>query len=267
MILLGCLLLGVAFRVFTNPNRIVTGGITGVSTVFQGAFGWEPTVVQLAINVPVLICGFWMLGRDEGLRSLVGSFMLPICVGLASAVPPLQVDPILASLFGGAIVGSGLALVLSARGSVGGYSLIARILGKKLGWSVPGTILALDSATILAGAYQFGAERALLGILGAYIGRVSIDRALVGFGRSFMVMVISHHHEDIRKSVLTDLDRGLTVLEGTGGYSDQSRPVLMVAVHAGELPRLRALVAEIDSEAFVIVTSAAEVQGRGFRRE
>lgn len=266
MIVAGCFALALGFHMFTNPNRIVAGGVVGLSTVLQGAFVWEPALVQALINIPLLVFGWIMLGKQEGLRSLIGSVALPIAIGLVRGVPTLTHDPLLAALYGGAIFGVGLAIILGARGSVGGYTLIARVAAKRFGLSVATTLLVLDGLTILSGSWRFGIERALLGLVAAYVMRTAIDRMLVGFRRAFVALVISKKHAQLRERLLFDLDRGLTIMKASGGYTGDDRPVLMVVLSGPEVPRLRAIVSECDPDAFVVITDATEVLGEGFLR-
>lgn len=266
LIVVGCLMVALGFRLFTNANGIVAGGVVGLSTVLQGALGWDPATVQAAINLPLLVIGWLVLGKEEGLRSALGSVLLPVMVGATRGLPPLTHEPIIGAIFGGATIGAGLAIILSARGSVGGYSLVGRMAARRLGVSVASTLLVLDGLTIVASLPHFGAEKALLGLLGAYVMRQSIDRALLGWGRAYIALVISKKHEAIRTRVLGDLDRGLTVLDAHGGYTGEERPVLMVVVRAGEVPRLRTLVSSCDAEAFVVLSDATEVLGHGFVR-
>ncbi len=262
----GCLAVALGFRLFTNPNGIVAGGVVGLSTVLQGAFGWDPATVQGVVNLPLLVAGWLLLGREEGLRSLLGSVLLPLTIALTRAVPPVTHDPLMGALFGGAAIGGGLAIILAARGSVGGYTLVARIAARRLGVSVATTLLVMDGLTIVASAWHFGTERALLGLVAAYVMRTSIDRVLVGFSRSFVALVISNDHAVLRQSILQDLDRGLTVLSAAGGYTGEDRPVLMVVLGRSEVPRLRTLVAGVDPNAFLVISDATEVLGHGFVR-
>lgn len=266
LITLGCLGVALGFRLFTNPNGIVAGGVVGLSTVLQGAFGWNPALVQATINLPLLALGWLMLGKEEGFRSTLGSILLPAAIAATAKVPPLTHDPMLAALFGGALVGAGLAIILHARGSVGGYTLIARIFARKWGAPFASTLLVFDGLTIVASMGQFGAERGLLGLLAAYVMRTAIDRSLVGFTRSFVAFIISQRHVSLRERLLVELDRGMTVLSATGGYTGDDRPVLMVVLSGGEVPHLREIVSNEDREAFVVISDVTEVLGRGFVR-
>lgn len=266
-ILAGCALMALGFRFFMNANGIVAGGVVGLSTLLERRLGWEPAWVQWGINLPLLLLGFVVLGKAAGMRSALGSVMLPLLMLLTRSVQPLTHTPLLAALFGGVVYGGGLGLVLSGSGSVGGYSLLARLLTKRLPLSVSSVLFGFDALTILGGGLLFGAERAMYGLIAAFVMRRALDTVLLGFSHTKLALVISSAHESIRQAVLETLDRGLTVLPGTGGYTGESRPVLLIALGQAEVPALRALARQHDPDAFIILTDAAEVLGKGFHRE
>jgi uncharacterized membrane-anchored protein YitT (DUF2179 family) len=263
-IAVGCTLMAASFRLFFNSNHIVSGGIVGVSTVLQGAVGVEPAVVQWAINLPLLVLGFVLLGKREGIQSLFGSLLLPAEILLFKNLHAITSNTLLAALFGGALYGAGLGLILLARGSVGGYSLIARTLAKYAKFSVSTVIFVLDAVTILAGGFMFGADSAMVGLISTVVVRWAIDWVVLGFSKALVAYVISEDYDRIKQGVLVDMDRGITVLSATGGYTNASRPVLMLVLGRLEVPRLRALVQEIDPNAFIVIHEATEVLGRGF---
>ena len=266
-IVAGCALMALGFRLFMNGNGIVAGGVVGLSTLLEQRFGWEAAGVQWGINLPLLVLGFWGLGRAAGARSALGSLVLPLLMLVTRAVPTLTHTPLLAALFGGVVYGAGLGLVLSGSGSVGGYSLFARLVTKRLPLSVSNAIFALDALTILGGGLLFGAEKAMYGLIAAFVMRRALDTVLLGFSRTKLALVISTAPDPIRTAILNELDRGLTILPGTGGYTGDPRPVLLIALGQAEVPHLRSLVRTHDPDAFVVLTDAAEVLGKGFHRE
>jgi uncharacterized membrane-anchored protein YitT (DUF2179 family) len=266
-IIAGCALIALGFRLFMNANGIIAGGLLGLSTVLERRFGWEAAWVQWGINVPLLVLGFLVLGKTTGARSALGSLLLPLFMLLTRSLQPITHTPLLASLFGGIVYGAGLGLVLSGSGSVGGYSLLSRLLTRRSPRSVSAVIFALDSLTILGGGWLFGAERAMYGLIAAFVMRRAVDTVLLGFSHAKLVLVISSAHEAIRQTVLAELKRGLTVLPGTGGYTGESRPVLLIVLSQAEVPQLRSLVRTHDPSAFVVVADATEVLGEGFHRE
>lgn len=266
-IVVGCFLMALSFRLFLNGNEIVTGGVVGVSTILQRVLHIEPALIQWGINLPLLAFGFVALGKGEGMRSVLGSLVLPLAIMVLRPVQLITDNLMLATVFGGLLYGVGLGLVLSGRGSVGGFSLFARMIAKQGFLSVQAVIFMMDALTILVSAYIFGAEKAMFGLIAAFIMRRAIDGVLVGFTKSFMAMIISKNGEAIRHRVIEEMDRGLTILPGTGGFSGESRPVLMVVLGQAEVPQLRSLVKEEDPDAFVVLTDATEVLGKGFRRD
>lgn len=266
-IALGCLAMALGFHLFLNANGIVGGGVVGLSTVAQRQFGWEPGLFQWGVNLPLLGLAFWGLGRVEGLQNLLGTLLLPLFIFALRGVELVTKEPILAALFGAVLYGLGLGLVLRNRGSVGGYSLLARLAARRgLPVTVPGFILACDSVTILASAGVFGVDKALYGLLCAFTLRKTVDSVLLGFNPAFVAMVVSQRSEEVRARILEDMDRGLTVLPGEGGFTGEPRPVLMTVISRLEVPALRRLVQDTDPDAFLFLTPANEVVGRGFVR-
>lgn len=261
----GCLLMALGFRLFFSANHIVAGGVVGLSIIVETARGWNPAWVQWGINLPLFGLALGFLGRGEALRSLLGSVLLPLAILLTVSVRPVTHTPLLAAIFGGLLYGTGLGLVLFGRGSVGGWSLLSRMLSRNLPISVGGALFVLDAITILAGELLFGAERAMYGLIAAFVMRRALDGVLLGFSRAKLALIISTKEEPIRQAILTELDRGLTVLPGSGGYTGEPRPVLMVVLGQAEVPALRALVRSHDPDAFVVLADAAEVLGKGFR--
>ncbi len=260
----GCVLMALGFRLFLNENHIVSGGVVGLSTLIQKLTGWEPALFQWVVNLLLLGVGFACLGRSEGARSAYGSLVLPLAILLTRNVEPITHEPLLAAIFGSLVYGCGLGLVLQGRGSVGGYSLLARIAVRHLPISLSGAVFVLDAITIAASARVFGFEMAMYGLIGAFVMRRSLDAILLGLGRSVMAFVITTEEEAVKQRVLVELDRGLTVLPGIGGFTGTNRNVLMIVMSQAEAPFLRKAVKECDPHAFIVLTEASEVLGRGF---
>lgn len=263
-ITIGCALMAFSFRLFTNGNHIVSGGVVGLSTLIQRITGWEPALFQWAVNISLLIVGFVFLGKSEGFKSAYGSLILPLAIILTRNVQPITHVPLLAAVFGGVAYGAGLGLVLQGRGSVGGYSLLAKIASRHLPVSVSASMFVLDAVTIGTSAWVFGFEMAMYGLIGAFVMRRCLEAVLLGLTRSMIAFIITSDPEGVKQRVLVDMDRGLTVLSGAGGYTGAERNVLMVVLGQSEAPMLRRTVKECDPHAFVVLTEAAEVLGRGF---
>lgn len=265
LLVLGVLVIAASFHLFLNGNRIATGGVIGLSTLAAARLGVEPALAQWAVNLPLLALGFGMLGRRAGARAAVGTVLLPLAVLLLRGLPTLTHDLVLASVFGGAGAGAGLGLLFRGNGSVGGFSLVALVLRRTTGLPLGTALLLLDGAVLLLAGALLGPERILYGLLSIYVMRRVLDAVLLGLERAHLAFVITERPEEVRRAVLYELERGLTVLEGRGGHTGRPREVLMVALSPTESPALKRLVQQVDPGAFVILADATEVLGQGFK--
>lgn len=266
-ILVGSAIVALAFNVFLLPNRVASGGVSGISTITHAVFGWEPAYVQWAINIPLFIAGVVLLGgRQYGIKTLTGTAFLPLVVFLTHDMEPWTNDPLLASLFGGLGVGLGLGIVFLGKASTGGTDLAAQIINKFTGLSLGTSVAILDGLIVVTAALVFDIERGLYALIALYVTTKTIDLVQLGFGRSKMALIITEKTEQVRQEVLTKLDRGITKLPAYGGYTDKERPILMCVVDQREFAKLKQLVKNIDSAAFVVVMDAAEVLGEGFKK-
>lgn len=266
LVLIGSFLIAASFNLFLNPNRIASGGVSGISTILEEVVGWEPAYVQWALNIPLFIAGVILLGKRFGVKTAVGSTILPLFVLLTSDLEPWTTNPLLATIFGGVGIGAGLGIVFRGRGSTGGLDLAAQILHKYTGLTLSLAVLVLDGMVILSAGILLSPEKALYAMVGLFVTSKTIDVVQTGLNVSKVVYIISAQQERIAKTILDDLDRGLTRIEALGGYTGEVRPILMVVISQMEVMRLKTLVREIDPAAFVILSDAKEVLGEGFRR-
>lgn len=265
-ILIGSAIVAVAFNLFLLPNRVASGGVSGLSTILHATLGWQPAYVQWAFNIPLFIAGVVLLGRQFGVKTLVGTIFLPFVVYLTKDIEPATHDPLLGSLFGGIGVGIGLGIVFRGKASTGGTDLAAQIIHKYIGLSLGTCVILIDGLIVLTAAIVFDIERALYALIGLFVTSKTIDFVQVGFGYSKMAMIITTKEEEVRAGILHKINRGVTKLSGFGGYTEHERPVLMCVVEQTEFTKLKQLVKSIDPSAFVVVMDAAEVLGEGFKR-
>lgn len=265
-VLVGSAIVAIAFNVFLLPNRIASGGVSGISTILDATLGLEPAYVQWAFNIPLFIAGVILLGRQFGVKSLVGTIFLPFVVFLTKEVEPWTQDPLLSALFGGIGVGLGLGIVFLGKASTGGTDLAAQIINKYTGLSLGTCVAIIDGLIVLSAAIVFDIERGLYALIALYVTSKTIDLVQVGFGRSKMAMIITCKQNEVREGILNKIDRGVTKLSAYGGYTDHERPILMCVVDQTEFTKLKQLVKTIDPTAFVVVMDASEVLGEGFKR-
>ena len=199
--------------------------------------------------------------------TLVGTLFLPFVVYLTQHWPALTSDPLLAAIFGGAGVGIGLGLVFRSGASTGGTDLAAQIIHKYTGVSLGAGVFIMDGLIVAMAAIAFSFELGLLALIGLFITGKTIDIVQTGFGYDKIAFIITEEQGKIKTAILNDVDRGVTKLQAYGGYTEDDRPVLMCVVNRNEIPLLRQVVQNIDRNAFIVVSNATEVLGRGFKMD
>jgi len=262
--LIGAFFIAVSFNLFLLPNRIASGGVSGISIILNTLTQIPPAYTQWALNIPLFIAGVMVLGKQFGLRTAVGSIVLPMFVLLTSHWTPPTHDPLLASLYGGLGVGIGLGLVFRGRGSTGGLDVVTQIIHRVFGVRLGLAMAVLDGLVIVSAGIFISLENALYALIGLFATSKTIDIIQTGFQTSKAAFIISNYPDRVSAAILHELDRGLTKLQGFGGYTGDERPVLLAVVGQNEVVRLKLLVRQEDPNAFVIITNAAEVLGEGF---
>lgn len=264
-VFIGATIIGVSFNVFLLPNEIASGGVSGISTILNGIFGWEPAYVQWALNIPLFIAGVVILGFEFGVKTLIGTLFLPLVVYVTKDWAPWTLNPLLAAIFGGMGTGLGIGIVFRGHASTGGTDLAAQILAKYTHLSLGLCVALIDGLIVLTAALVFNIEKGLFALIGLYITSKTIDIVQIGWNRSKMMLIITREEELIRKAVIEEIDRGLTKILSYGGFTNEKRPILMVVIDQTEFSTLKQIVASIDPDAFVIVVDASEVLGKGFK--
>lgn len=266
-ILTGSAIVAITFNLFLLPNKIASGGVSGISTIVNYVFGIEPAFTQWAFNIPLFVLGILLLGGFKyGMKTLVGTVFLPFIVFLTRDWSVGFEDPLLGALFGGIGVGLGLGTVFRASASTGGTDLAAQIIQKFSGISIGACVFLMDGLIVITSALVFGLELALYALIALFVTGKTIDLVQMGVGYAKVALIISNRQEEVRQGILQDVDRGVTKLSGYGGYTDEERPVLMCVVNQNEVTKLKHIVKAVDPQAFVIVTNATEVLGEGFKR-
>ncbi|MEG3016984.1 MULTISPECIES: YitT family protein [Carnobacterium] len=263
-VLVGAFFIAIAVNGFFLPNQIVSGGVSGLSVVLNYQFGWQPSLILLAVNVPLLILCFLTLGVSAGLKTILGSLILPFYVELTSTMKPVTENPLLAAVFGGIVVGIGIGIVFKGKASTGGTGIIALVIHKYLRLPKGTSVALIDGLIVFSAFLVFDVDIVMYSLMSLFIISRVIDLVQVGFNRSKNVLVISESVLLIKEQILTELDRGVTNISIRGGYGNQEQEMLMCVIPEREFNQLKDAVLEIDANAFVVVMSASEVMGRGF---
>jgi len=261
----GCALMAAGLVMFLIPNKIAAGGVSGLGVILFHRFRVPVGLTIFVSNIPLFILSWRVLGFRFILNSLSGTVLLSILVEALAFLPVVTWDPLLASIYGGIIVGLGLGLVFRFQSSTGGTDMAAQIISHRYGFTHGQSFLGIDFLIIALGGIVFGPELALYALLSLFVtGRV-IDYVQEGFSLAKAALIISDHSEAICSEILQTLNRGATKLKGAGAYTGRERGITLVVLTQSEVTRLKNLVREIDPKAFVIVTNTAEVLGEGFR--
>lgn len=267
LIILGNVILAIGVGVFVLPSNILTGGVAGVSVALEPFLHIQPSIMINVLTVALFLVGSLFLGKKFAMNTVISSILYPTLLTFISANFDEQVtdNPILCSIYAGVFVGAGVGLVFRAGASTGGMDIPPLIINKFTGIPLPTLVLITDGITVCLGILAYGFEAALIGLISVYLSSMMVNKVLtIGGHDAKNVMIISNRYEEIMSSIYTEINRGATIIEATGGYTGEKRPVIMVVVPKKQLPPLNRLITHIDPEAFVVVTDTTEVQGLGF---
>ncbi len=270
LLTVGAALLALNIALLLVPNKIVSGGATGIATILYYVLGTPVGTLVLILNIPLFIAGVkWGGGMRFAVRTIYATVVMSVLADLFAAwlkqAAPLN-EPLLFVLYGGLLDGVGMGLVFRGQGTTGGTDVVARLLHHWKGIPFGTTILVVNGIVLIGAAAVFGLEAALYALILTFVASRVVDvvQGENNYGRA--AIIISGKAADIRSSVLTVLERGVTVLEGRGGYTEAGLDVLYCVVSRGEVSILKRLVQSIDPRAFVVITEASEVLGEGFRK-
>ena len=281
MIFLGSICYAVAIGMFSAPNNIAPGGLTGIATLLNHlsielAFPFEIPIgtATILMNVPLIITAWFVLSKSMVVRSLMGILISSVLTDvLEPYISELYMvengnNPLLVCIFGGALLGLGVGLILRRGGTTGGSEVISRLLEKKFPHiSVGSFIMVVDAMVILLSALVYKhIENALYAVIFVFVGSQIIDRVVYGGRSGKMVMIMSQKQPEITQAVMTKVQRGVTLLKSQGGYSGMDQNTMLVAVRKDEVFRLRQTVFEIDPDAFLMILTTDEVRGLGFMK-
>lgn len=271
MITFGCAVFALGFDLFLEPAGFNCGGISGIAMLIDYAVDipWLTVgVLSFAINLPLFFGGYKKIGKYFFFTSLYGMLCNSVFFDLFSYIPVPQVEPMLAVVFGGVMIGAGLGVVFLAGASTGGIDIVARLLKLKFrNFPIGKIILVFDLCTAVAtGIVYKQVSNTLYSAVTLYLSSVVLDMVVYGMDFAKVALIISDKYEEIAVAIDGKLDRGVTLLQGQGFYRRQDKYVLLSAVKQKQLAQLKELVTEIDPDAFIILQDAKQVLGDGFKR-
>ena len=271
LILAGTLIQAVALRLFMVPAQLASGGISGISQLINHFTGWPIGLMVFIGNIPLFLLGWRLLGgRRFAMRTLVAVLAYSIFTEAVLWLPffpknGITSDLVLNSLYGAVVSGIGYGLVYRAQGTSGGSDILARILNRWRGIPMTQSYLMTDTLVILAAGFVFGWQKALYAIIVLYVSGLVVDSTLEGVGTVRTALIVTDKSRQVADRILAAMERGVTILEGTGAYTGEARPVLYCVVTRSEVQQLKTIVHEVDPRAFMVIGMAHEALGEGFQ--
>ncbi|MFA7188602.1 MAG: YitT family protein [Sphaerochaetaceae bacterium] len=277
-IICGSFVTAVSLVFFINPGKIAAGGVSGIATILFHTLGWEPGKMIFILSVPLFIAGLAIFGKTYGFKSILGTVCLSAFTSILIKAFGSQgfldyndsLSVMLSAIFGGAIAGAGMGLVMKSGANTGGTDIIAQIIAKYTPITLGTALTLVDGMIIFSSIFVFGITSALYAVMTVYITGLMIDKVVLSIGKNYAKTVFiicsgSPNREVIQKFILEQLGHGGTILAGTGMYSGQDRPVIMTVIKNNKISQLTKIVHSADPKAFMIVSDAYNVLGEGFK--
>lgn len=274
-ITIGSALTAFAIAVFLNPAKLAPGGIAGISTILYYITGWDLGTIMLVLSIPIYLLGVLIFGKVYGVKTLVGSILLSVFTmiwnyafgyeGILDYSKDMSVW--LSALYGGIASGAGIGLVMRSGSNTGGTDILAQALAKFTHIAQGTALMIVDGFVIAGSAFIFGLESALYSVIVVVLTSVIIDRfvMLLGTGYAKTVYIISEKLDDIGRYILTELDRGGTIISSKGLFSQEDKPMLMTVVPNHDISRLMREIKRLDPNAFTIIQETVHVLGEGYK--
>ena len=266
-IIAGCLVYAAGIAIFLDPNGLAPGGVTGIAIMISYATKIPTGTLVLIINIPLLIIGAWKFGRGFLMYTAVSTVLSSLMINWLSAISLGITDKLLCGIVGGALLAVGMGIVFKCGGTTGGSDILVKLLRLKYRHLRTGTLFAVTDTIIVAvSALVFkNIENALYAGIALAVSSMVLDLVLYGPDEAKSVFIISDRAEDVAKRILQELDIGVTYLQGRGAYTGAEKQVLLCAMRKALFPKVRNIVQQEDPEAFMIVSSATEIFGEGFK--
>lgn len=266
-IIIGAVLMAVGLEIFLVPNKVIDGGIVGISIILSHLLGMKLGLFIFLLNIPFFFIGYKQIGKTFALSTLFGIIVLSITTTLLHPVPAFTEDLLLATVFGGIILGTGVGIVIRYGGSLDGTEILAILANKKLPFSVGEIIMFFNIFILGSAGFVFGWNRAMYSLIAYFVAFKTIDIVLEGLDESKSAWIISDQYQEIGDAILARLGRGVTYLNGEGAYTGEDKKVIFCIITRLEEAKLKSIVEDLDSSAFLAVANISEVRGGRFKKK
>lgn len=267
VITISCLFYAVAITMFLDPNSLAPGGVTGIAIILNRITGLETGTLIWLINIPILLLGVWKFGIRFILSTLYCTALVSFATNILTPVGALTEDPLVAALAGSCLMAVSMGMIFKAGSTTGGTDIIVKVLRLRIPHLKTGSLfLIIDVMIVTASAFIFkNIDRAIYAGLTVFLTSVILDIVLYGRDGAKLIYIISDRYEEITSRLLKELNIGVTHIQGTGAYSGKEKNVIFCAVRKQLSPKTEAIVREEDPEAFMIISSANEIYGEGYK--
>ena len=260
--LIGAFIVAVALELFLLPNKIIDGGVIGISMMVSYISKWNLGLLIFCINIPFMLIAFRSLGKKFILNTFIATAMLSLATNIVENLQPATNDLLLATIFGGIFLGLGVGLILRNSASLDGTEMLSIVLSKKLKIvSVGELLMGMNLFIYTAAGFLLGWERAMYSILTYFVASKVIDTVLEGLDKAKSVRIVSEFWEEIGDSIMKELNVSVTYIKSKGGYSKQEKILTFCVVNKFEIPKLKEVVHDIDPRAFIVTEDVHEVEG------
>ncbi|MFI8688295.1 YitT family protein [Rossellomorea sp. NPDC077527] len=267
LITAGAVIMAVGLEIFLVPNQVIDGGIVGVSIMLSHITGVKLGLFIFILNIPFFFIGYKQIGKTFAFSTLYGIVILSVSTTFLHPVAAFTQDILLASLFGGIVLGIGVGMVIRYGGSLDGTEILAILSSKRLPFSVGEIIMFVNLFILASAGFVFSWDRAMYSLLAYYVAFKIIDITIKGLDESKSVWIISENYEEIGDALLHRLGRGVTYLRGEGAFSGDDKKVIFCVITRLEEAKLKDIVAEHDPSAFLAIADIAEVRGGRFKKK
>lgn len=264
-IMVGATLAAVALELFLIPNSVIDGGIIGISLILNFMTGIPFGILILVINLPFLFFGYKHIGKNFFISSSVAIVLLAVIEFPLKSVGPFVTDPLLATVFGGLILGAGVGLVIRNGGALDGTEILGILLTRRIPFSVGEFVMFFNIFIFGWAGFVLSWEKAMYSILTYYIASKAIDIIIQGLEDTKAVIIVSDEYVELSAAITQRLGRNVTLLHGKGGYNENEKDVIYVVITRLEISKLKQIVREFDPTAFVTITNIQETHGTNFK--
>lgn len=267
MVIIGSIIMALGLEQFLVPNKILDGGIVGISIIASHLLGIPLGIFIFILNMPFFFIGYKQIGKTFALSTALGITVLSIATFYLHPVPAFTDDLLLSTVFGGVILGTGVGIVIRYGGSLDGTEIMAILFNRKLPFSVGEIIMFFNVIIFTVAGFVFNWEQTMYSLLAYFIAYKTIDIVIEGLEESKVIYIISEEHEEIGAAIMNRLGRGVTYLHGSGGYTGDAKNVIFTVVTRLEEAKLITIVEEKDPTAFLAIGNIAEVRGGRFKKK